>query len=228
MLRATTLNRGKAAELDSIDYPHSRQDQQPAPPTATPLPNGRPSLRVSPPRSHISDDNQSPARRQRRRVGEDDLAYRSHEYVYPTNSAPGSAVSTSRPRDGHSPGRSGYAYSSATRAAYESLSPVALSQGSKGRRSTSPADSVSSGSEDELTGAVGQLSLNEDEQVRYHGKASGLHLLGAKERVDSRNEGGIWYVFSCLLVFSVFSGCINDSAVGDFPKPACGRPFRQV
>ncbi|KAE9408528.1 hypothetical protein BT96DRAFT_970469 [Gymnopus androsaceus JB14] len=46
--------------------------------------------------------------------------------------------------------------------------------------------------EDELAVATGQLSLNEDEQVRYHGKASGLHILGAKERVDDRNEGGIW------------------------------------
>jgi hypothetical protein len=36
------------------------------------------------------------------------------------------------------------------------------------------------------------LSLNEDEQVRYHGKASGLHLLGNTDRVDGRNEGGIW------------------------------------
>lgn len=43
--------------------------------------------------------------------------------------------------------------------------------------------------------AVGQLSLNEDEQVRYHGKASGLHLLGGKERDDSRNEDGIWSVY---------------------------------
>ncbi|KAF7978567.1 hypothetical protein HWV62_45496 [Athelia sp. TMB] len=41
-----------------------------------------------------------------------------------------------------------------------------------------------------LLDAVGQLSLNEDEEVRYHGKASGLHLLGA--RAGSRNEGGIW------------------------------------
>jgi hypothetical protein len=47
-------------------------------------------------------------------------------------------------------------------------------------------------SEGELRDAVGQLSLNEDEQVRYHGKASGLHLLGDKVRVDGRNEGGIW------------------------------------
>lgn len=62
------------------------------------------------------------------------------------------------------------------------------------RRSSSPVESVSSMSEEELTGAVGQLSLNEDEQVRYHGKASGLHLLGDKERVDGRNKGGIWCV----------------------------------
>lgn len=60
------------------------------------------------------------------------------------------------------------------------------------RRSSSPLESVSSMSEEELMGAVGQLSLNEDEQVRYHGKASGLHLLGDKERVDGRNKGGIW------------------------------------
>lgn len=53
--------------------------------------------------------------------------------------------------------------------------------------------------EDELAIAVGQLSINEDEQVRYHGKASGLHLLGATERDDGRSEGGIWYVFHCTV-----------------------------
>jgi hypothetical protein len=47
-------------------------------------------------------------------------------------------------------------------------------------------------SDEDVLDAVGQLSLNEDEEVRYHGKASGLHLLGGKERDDSRNEGGIW------------------------------------
>ncbi|KAI0080455.1 hypothetical protein K474DRAFT_1637713 [Panus rudis PR-1116 ss-1] len=46
--------------------------------------------------------------------------------------------------------------------------------------------------EDELAIAVGQLSINEDEQVRYHGKASGLHLLGSNERADGRSENGIW------------------------------------
>lgn len=46
--------------------------------------------------------------------------------------------------------------------------------------------------EEDLEDAVGQLSLNEDEQVRFHGKASGLHLLAPQERVDGRSEGGIW------------------------------------
>ena len=46
--------------------------------------------------------------------------------------------------------------------------------------------------EGDLEEAVGQLSLNEDEQVRFHGKASGLHLLSPQERVDGRSEGGIW------------------------------------
>jgi hypothetical protein len=45
----------------------------------------------------------------------------------------------------------------------------------------------------QLVEAVGELSLNEDEEVRYHGQASGLYILGVQERVDKRNEGGIWY-----------------------------------
>lgn len=49
--------------------------------------------------------------------------------------------------------------------------------------------------EEGITDAVGQLSLNEDAQVRFHGKASGLHLLGQKPRVDGRNRGGIWLVY---------------------------------
>ena len=43
-----------------------------------------------------------------------------------------------------------------------------------------------------VTSGIGELSLNEDEQVRYHGRASGLHLLSNTERHDRRNEGGIW------------------------------------
>lgn len=49
-----------------------------------------------------------------------------------------------------------------------------------------------SGEDDELAIEVGQLSLNEDEVVRFHGKVSGLHLLGVKDREDGRHEGGIW------------------------------------
>ncbi|EJD52017.1 hypothetical protein AURDEDRAFT_158861 [Auricularia subglabra TFB-10046 SS5] len=45
---------------------------------------------------------------------------------------------------------------------------------------------------DDLAGAVGQLSLDDHEQLRFHGKASGLHLLGTKERRDKRIENGIW------------------------------------
>lgn len=52
--------------------------------------------------------------------------------------------------------------------------------------------------EDELAIEVGQLSINEDEQVRFHGKASGLHLLGVKERKDERHTGGIWCVYARL------------------------------
>ncbi|KAF7293007.1 Zn(2)-C6 fungal-type domain-containing protein [Mycena indigotica] len=63
-------------------------------------------------------------------------------------------------------------------------------------------DSMATG----LAGAVGQLSLNEDKEVRYHGKASGLHLLArhpvpslsqeqevtVKREEDGQNAGGIW------------------------------------
>ncbi|KAG0702716.1 fungal-specific transcription factor domain-containing protein [Suillus ampliporus] len=52
-----------------------------------------------------------------------------------------------------------------------------------------------SDSTDDLNGpdtAFGQLSLDENQEVRYHGKVSGLHLLGRSSRLDSRNEGGIW------------------------------------
>ncbi|KAF8625103.1 hypothetical protein AX15_005575 [Amanita polypyramis BW_CC] len=44
----------------------------------------------------------------------------------------------------------------------------------------------------ELTVALGQLSMNEEKQLRYHGKASGLYLLSDKVKSESRNEGGIW------------------------------------
>jgi len=46
----------------------------------------------------------------------------------------------------------------------------------------------------DLSQALGELSLNEDNQVRHHGHASGLYLLGDQERLDNRYKGGIWYV----------------------------------
>ena len=59
---------------------------------------------------------------------------------------------------------------------------------------SSRVDSETGEDEEGITDAVGQLSLNEDAQVRFHGKASGLHLLGQKPRMDGRNKGGIWQV----------------------------------
>lgn len=67
------------------------------------------------------------------------------------------------------------------------------------------ASTTSTLSDEDVLDAVGQLSLNEDEEVRYHGKASGLHLLGGKERDDSRNEGGIWLVSLFFLAINWIS-----------------------
>ncbi len=53
--------------------------------------------------------------------------------------------------------------------------------------------------ENALVSEVGHLSLNEESEVRFHGQASGLHLLDVKDRVDGRNEGGIWLVVVFLL-----------------------------
>ncbi|KAH9474654.1 Nitrogen assimilation transcription factor nit-4 [Psilocybe cubensis] len=154
---------------------------------------------ASTPKSHSSDEHPSPdGRRQRRRIGDDDYPYQQNP-----NSASGSAVSL------HQPQQQQQAHpletSSRHRGPYTPLSPVrgrfphlngssraGDAQGGDRRSSSVDENSLTEDSEDELMGAVGQLSLNEDEQVRYHGKASGLYLLGNKERVDQRNEGGIW------------------------------------
>ncbi|EPQ54209.1 hypothetical protein GLOTRDRAFT_122008 [Gloeophyllum trabeum ATCC 11539] len=45
---------------------------------------------------------------------------------------------------------------------------------------------------EESSHAIGQLSLDENDEVRFHGEASGLHLLGQSERTDDRKEDGIW------------------------------------
>ncbi|KAJ7443935.1 hypothetical protein B0H11DRAFT_2343643 [Mycena galericulata] len=61
-----------------------------------------------------------------------------------------------------------------------------------GVRAEPAGDGGGSGAADErdggLAGAVGQLSLNEDKQVRYHGKASGLHLLARRAAVGENPD----------------------------------------
>lgn len=128
---------------------------------------------------YSSDDNISiDVRRQRRRVGGNDYSFHSAS----STSAPGSAV----------PRNSTRLFTS--QEAYSSLNDIAGASSTLRNWNSSVDDIITSGSEDELTGAVGQLSLNEDEQVRYHGKASGLYLLDNRERIDRRNEGRIWFV----------------------------------
>ena len=136
---------------------------------------------------YSSDDNISlVGRRQRRRVGDNDYSFQQR-----------STSSTSGPRSAMPHKDSTRVFTS--QEAYLSLSDIAGTSSPWRSWNSTINDSMTSGSEDELTGAVGQLSLNEDEQVRYHGKASGLYLLGNKERVDRRNEGGIWLVFLSLV-----------------------------
>ena len=134
---------------------------------------------------YSSDDNISlDGRRQRRRVDDNDYSFQQRS----------NTSSTSGPRSALPNKDSTRIFTS--QEAYLSLNDIAAGTSSPWRSWHSSVDgSMTSGSEDELAGAVGQLSLNEDEQVRYHGKASGLYLLGNKERNDRRNEGGIWLVF---------------------------------
>ncbi len=83
--------------------------------------------------------------------------------------------------------------------------------------------------EAELADAMGQLSVNEEAQVRYHGKASGLHLLvmgdmGKKlSSRNGRNEGGLWLVFApflslCSTLLSFLSGLMRIFLCRRFPK----------
>jgi hypothetical protein len=56
---------------------------------------------------------------------------------------------------------------------------------------------------EDIHDTMGQLSLDDASQIRYHGKASGLHLLGQTERVDRRAENGIWWELSNMHVFQL-------------------------
>ncbi|PBK76122.1 hypothetical protein ARMSODRAFT_950512 [Armillaria solidipes] len=135
--------------------------------------------------SSASDGSHSPGRRLRRKVDSGDVPYPS--------SAPPSALSPIRSnsafdfRSSVSPVRAGKSAGVIRRSVSDTVNRTVPT------RSVSPIGSFSSESdEDDFLGAVGQLSLNEDDEVRYHGKASGLYLLGGTERHDNRNEGGIW------------------------------------
>lgn len=44
----------------------------------------------------------------------------------------------------------------------------------------------------EATQFLGHLSLDEHSEMRYHGNASGMHLLSRHDRTDDRIQGGIW------------------------------------
>ncbi|KAL4071784.1 fungal-specific transcription factor domain-containing protein [Scleroderma citrinum] len=85
---------------------------------------------------------------------------------------------------------------SSTRSPIFSVSPSSspvlsrTGEGSVGARSV--VDSGDTDGEEDVADAFGQLSLNEDRQIRFHGKASGLHLLGINARTELRNAGGIW------------------------------------
>jgi len=61
-----------------------------------------------------------------------------------------------------------------------------------------PSDSEENNVSSDAADAVGQLSLDENSEIRYHGQSSGLHLLGRSDRKDDRNEGGIWYALGFL------------------------------
>ena len=48
----------------------------------------------------------------------------------------------------------------------------------------------------DLPQALGELSLNKDDQVKHYSQTSRLYLLRDQERLDNRYNGGIWHV--CL------------------------------
>lgn len=129
-------------------------------------------------------------RRQRRRLDADADGERTHGRS-PSSTTSGRSHSPTYPRVDLAP-----------KASRSSLADVYAGAGSREgleesfemQDDESDDDDSSEGGEDDLAIAVGQLSLNEDEQLRYHGKASGLHLLGVNEREDGRHEGGIWSV----------------------------------
>ncbi|KAF8832025.1 hypothetical protein HHX47_DHR1001015 [Lentinula edodes] len=51
---------------------------------------------------------------------------------------------------------------------------------------------------DGITEGMGELSVTENQEIRYHGKASGLQFLSKNNRTDDRVEGGLWYYTTFL------------------------------
>ncbi|KAJ7170147.1 fungal-specific transcription factor domain-containing protein [Mycena filopes] len=47
-------------------------------------------------------------------------------------------------------------------------------------------------SQREAVEGMGALSLDEHQEVRFHGQISGLYLLAQSDRTDARKEGGLW------------------------------------
>lgn len=144
----------------------------PASRASPPIVPNQPSRSFSRP-DHIAirDDSISPGRRLRRRIDDGDLAYSS---APPSATVPSKHFGIPSPQEMSSSQRLGGIHSA---------------------RSISPALSEDGDSDPEaISGAVGQLSLNEEEEVRYHGKVSGLYMLDSQDRRDSRNEAGIWCV----------------------------------
>ena len=144
-------------------------------------------------KSEVSDDGVPSSRRQRRRVGDSGYQLDTRDKV---KIGPGSPVPPLHERHSGSNSR----WYSTPSPAWGDFRTDLGSGGSniKSERRSSSLDSkiLDSDSEEDLLSAIGQLSLNEDQQIRYHGKASGIYLLRNKERLDQRNEGDIWCV-SC-------------------------------
>lgn len=88
-------------------------------------------------------------------------------------------------------------------------------------------EKICSTEEDSLVSEVGHLSLNEEREVRFHGQASGLHLLDVKDRVDGRSEGGIWSVIGFLLC-SFTIGIPLIPLFQAFPQSSCLATFTGV
>ena len=187
---------------NSVSYPNSSGVTHPnryAPSHSHSLPASNALTPRIPQRvNSVEDDPLSPSsRRQRRRL---ELDVRTENSSLPTNQQSLSSH-TQAPYTYHSPPSS-----ERQRHGYETSHSQSHPHSAFATRRLSVSSSDTSSAEDgdgdgELAGAVGQLSLNEEQQVRYHGKASGLHLLGVKERVDKRNEGGIWFVCFFFLTY---------------------------